>query len=55
MGSFYSATLVIHLDNSEENVAAGSFLTGKVYMDVVVDKLDAESLMIRYELFCNRE
>eukprot|EP01036_Dinobryon_divergens_P034750 gene34750-44942_t len=42
-----SSTLVITLDHSEENVLPGSVLTGKVYMDVVVEKLDAESLMIR--------
>lgn len=42
-----SSTLVITLDHSEKNVLPGSVLTGKVYMDVVVDKLDAESLMIR--------
>ena len=39
------ATLVINL--VEENVSPGSVLTGKVYMNVVVEKMDAESLMIR--------
>ena len=38
------ATLVINL--VEENVSPGSVLTGKVYMNVVVEK-NAESLMIR--------
>ena len=43
-----TSSLVIQLDNSGFLVP-GSTVTGKVYLDVKKDKIDAESVMIRFE------
>ena len=43
-----SSSLVIQLDNSGFLVP-GSTVTGKVYLDVKKEKIDAESVMIRFE------